>query len=112
MINMKKLVQTILGEFDLELVENMKLRKVIKQRVQNPSFLFNYGDGTSHTDNHSEAQGHSELGGGYLCSHNDSHTESGYNETTRHQEHTEYPDYSDHSEYKESKHHTDYTDRT
>lgn len=65
---MKKLIRTILGEIDLELVENMKLRKVIKQRVQNLSFLFNYGDG-GHTDHRHYSEDYH-----YVC-HSDDHVD-------------------------------------
>lgn len=80
MPNMKsKLVSTLLGEVDLSKIRNNKLVKVIKNRISANNFLFNYGDGHGHHDNHSDIRGHSEGSAAYIC-HNDSHSDIGYSE--------------------------------
>lgn len=65
---MKNLIKTILGEVELEQVENMKLRKVIKNRLRASSFLFNYGDG-GHTDHRHYSEDYH-----YVC-HRDDHVD-------------------------------------
>lgn len=52
---MKNLIRTLLGTVDVNNLRNLKLRRIIQDRIHQFSFLFNYGDSSEGHKDHTES---------------------------------------------------------